>query len=123
MNSNINQPDPLERMAYRILWKDRYSSYLGGNPAFLKDAGLEVSEQIIWLSDYDLPWKEHAASIIREDQGIMTGRIRQSQSTRLLPMADNAMHLIHVQKYPITESGDKITGVICIYYELAHSPQ
>lgn len=50
----------------------RYSSYLGGNSAFLKDAGLEDSEKIIWLSDYDLPWKGHANSIIRKDQDIIT---------------------------------------------------
>lgn len=110
-------------MTYRALWKDRYSSYLGGNSAFLKDAGLDDSEQIIWLSDYDLPWKEHANSIIREDQYITTGRVRQAQSTRLLPMADNALRLIHTQKHPITESGDKITGIICVYYELTHSSQ
>lgn len=123
MNSNIHQPDPIEPMTYRALWKDRYSSNLGENSAFLKYAELEDAEQIIWLSDYDPPWKEHADSIIREDQDIMTGRIRQVQSTRLLPMADNALQLIHTQKYPITESGDKITRIICAYYELTHSPQ
>lgn len=110
-------------MTYRALWKDRYSSYLGGNSAFLKDAGLDDSEQIIWLSDYDLPWKEHANSIIREDQDIMTGRVRQAQSTKLLAMTDNALHLIHTQKHPITESGDNITGIICVYYEPTHSSQ
>lgn len=102
---------------YRVFWKDRYSSYEGGNSAFLKDAGLESSEQIVWLTDYDLPWKDHASRIIREDQEIMTGKVSQVKSTLLLPMADNALHLIHIQKYPITTSCGRITGIICAYYE------
>ena len=102
---------------YRVFWKDRYSSYEGGNSAFLKDAGLESSEQIVWLTDYDLPWKDHASRIIREDQEIMTGKVSQVKSTILLPMADNALHLIHIQKYPITTSCGRITGIICVYYE------
>jgi len=118
MNSTINSP-ALNSINYRVFWKDRYSSYEGGNPAFLKDAGLEDSEQIVWLSDYDLPWKDHADRIIREDQEIMTGKISKVMSTTLLPMADDALHLIHMQKYPIKTSHGLIRGIICVYYELS----
>jgi hypothetical protein len=90
---------------------------MGENSAFLKDAGLKACEQIVWLSDYAPPWKARATSITRDDQDIMTGKVSQTQSTIPLPMADNALHLIHMQKHPITTNSGRITGIVCFYYE------
>jgi len=100
----------------RIAIKDRYSSYIWANEEFLKDSGLESCEQILWLSDYDLPWVNQAGQLIKEDQDILCGRAVNVTSVHTIEVSHKNQNSIAMIKYPITSNEGIIIGVICLYW-------
>jgi len=61
----------LNTIPVHVFWKDRFSHYLGGNSLFLKKAGLESPEQIVGLSDSDMPWKHKSVAFQSQDVQVM----------------------------------------------------
>ncbi|XYH98451.1 response regulator [Sorangium sp. So ce1128] len=58
---------------YSIWWKDRNCVYIGTNELNARGAGLSCPDDIIGLTDHDLPWTtEEAEHHIRVDKAVMT---------------------------------------------------
>lgn len=50
-----------------IFWKDIKGRYLGCNKVFAAAVGLKTTDEIVGLTDYDLPWSQKEADGFRED--------------------------------------------------------
>ena len=61
----------LDTIPVRVFWKDKDLSYMGCNANFIRDAGLESSEQILGLNDFQLPWSELAEDYRADDRQVI----------------------------------------------------
>jgi diguanylate cyclase (GGDEF)-like protein/PAS domain S-box-containing protein len=107
----------------RIFWKDTNSCYLGCNPAFAKDAGAALPEDIIGKDDYQLAWKEQAGRYRADDRKIMiSGRSRISyDEPQTTP--DRQQIWLRTSKIPLRNHNNKIIGVLGIYEDITRQKE
>src|SRR6185437_10923711 len=94
-----------------IYWKNLESKFLGCNDLQATDAGLKSREDIVGLTDYDMPWKENADFLRKIDaQVIETGEeiiIEEKSKTY-----DGRDAIWLSTKEPLHDEKGKIIGVI-----------
>jgi DNA-binding CsgD family transcriptional regulator len=98
-----------------IFWKDREFTYQGGNTQFLQAIGFKEIEEIIGKSDYELPWTEDADLYRQSDLLILEGKSILSKELRW--HVDGPRYMI-VNKVPIKDENDEITGILGIHKEV-----
>ncbi|MFK8017868.1 MAG: nitrogen regulation protein NR(II) [Gammaproteobacteria bacterium] len=109
----------LSTIPYIVFWKDRDSRYLGCSNTFAQLAGLASPEDIVGLTDFDLPWDRAESEAYRADdaQVIRSGRakmhILETQVTR-----DGRKLVVDTSKVPLRDDAGEITGVIGIYVDV-----
>lgn len=102
-----------------ILWKDKNLRYLGCNQKAAIDAGLQFPEEIIGLTDYDLPGTKEQADLFREsDLRVMETNtaeynIRQSQL-----LADGTQAWLDTNKIPLSDESGNIVGILVTYQNI-----
>ena len=102
-----------------ILWKDKNLKYLGCNKKAAIDAGLQFPEEIIGLTDYDLPGTKEQADLFREsDIRVMATKtpeynIRQSQL-----LADGTQAWLDTNKIPLSDASGNIVGLLVTYQDI-----
>jgi len=98
-----------------IFWKDRALTYQGGNAKFLKATGLKNNDEVIGKSDYDLPWIEYAELYRQSDLLVLEGKSILSKELRW--HIDGPRYMI-VNKVPIKDDNDNITGILGIHKDV-----
>ncbi len=61
----------LNSVPQAICWKDRNGVFLGCNTVFSRLCGFDQPDQIVGKTEYDLPWREHAATTQAEEAEII----------------------------------------------------
>ena len=101
-----------------VFWKDTELRLMGCNDNFAKQVGFQHPEDIVGLTDYDLPWNpEQTKKFIRDDSEILkTGleKINIEEKQRQLNGKD--LFLL-TSKVPLYDR-DKIAGVLGIYVDV-----
>lgn len=94
-----------------LYWKDKDGKYLGCNNLQAIDAGLTSKEDIIGLTDYDMPWKDDAEFLRKVDaQVISTGEgVVVEEKLRSVDGKDE-IWLSH--KEPLRDASGEIIGII-----------
>ena len=100
-----------------VFWKNADSVIIGCNDRLAQCAGLEKATDIIGKSDYELPWKEQAESIIKNDQEVMqSGITRTYEEMGKLPDGTTATFL--TIKAPLRDKKKKAIGVLGISVDI-----
>jgi PAS domain S-box-containing protein len=108
----------LDTIPSRVLWKDRAGRYLGGNRRFALDAGFTEPDQIVGLTDADLPWHDQLARIRESDDAILTGRQESLEYDVALRGPDGATRHETVHKVALHSPEGEITGVLASYEDV-----
>jgi two-component system, cell cycle sensor histidine kinase and response regulator CckA len=107
-----------------IFWKDRNCRYLGCNRLLARQAGLEKPENIVGLSDFDLPWsREETEGYRADDKQVMDsgeGKIHIIETQRQL---DGSVIWIDTTKMPLVDSSGKIYGVMGVFDDITTQKQ
>ncbi|MEB3357779.1 MAG: PAS domain-containing protein [Synechococcales bacterium] len=96
-----------------IFWKDRHSVYLGCNRRWAEMAGLGNPDEVIGLTDDDLPWTQAQRDwYVTCDRQVMDTntpmfRIRQSQR-----QADGRITWRETSKLPIHDGAGQVIGLL-----------
>jgi len=109
----------LETLPLRVFWKDRQCRYLGANPLFAEDAGLESVADLIGKSDDQLGWWKQAGCYQDEDRQVMEsgiGRIGYEES-RL--KANGEEIWLRGSKLPLRNADQEVIGVLGIYEDIS----
>jgi PAS domain S-box-containing protein len=108
----------LDTVPVRVFWKDRHSKYMGANRAFLRDAGLESSEQIIGKDDFELCWREQAEAYrARDRQVIESGEPRLGfEEPQTTPAGETRW--LRTSKVPLRDAAGNIIGVLGTYEDI-----
>ncbi|MGF6755586.1 sensor domain-containing protein [Paraburkholderia sp. GAS42] len=107
----------IDNIPQRIFWKDRESRYLGCNMAFARDAGLAYPEQVVGKTDFDMPWREFAPRMRKDDQeAIESGVPKMNFEFDLL--LDGVHRTTVTSKLPFTDSDGSVIGVLGSYTDI-----
>lgn len=101
-----------------VFWKDTDLKLIGCNDNFAKQVGLNHPDEIVGLTDHDLPWDaEQTKKFIRDDRDILhTGipKINIEEKQRQLNGQDI---FLLTSKVPLYDQ-DHISGVLGIYVDI-----
>jgi PAS domain S-box-containing protein len=103
----------LDNIPQYIFWKDRQSVYLGCNSRWAAMAGIGTPENVVGLTDADLPWtEEQKAWYLECDRRVMDTntpmlRIKQSQL-----QADGRLTWRETSKLPIHDDAGNVVGLL-----------
>lgn len=104
-----------------VFWKDKDSRFLGCNQNFAMSAGFEHENQIVGMSDEELPWEaDEVSKYLTDDHSVMTSgtpllRIEETQTF-------GSTFKIVTNKYPLYNfDGDCIGLLGVLGYKQNHS--
>jgi diguanylate cyclase (GGDEF)-like protein/PAS domain S-box-containing protein len=102
----------IDTIPQAVYWKDHYSRYLGCNKTFAALANLGDPAEIVGLTDSDLPWRELASRLRREDQAILAEH--QAHITTEDRLHSNPSKEIWVEKHKVPFRGPdgRIMGIL-----------
>ena len=101
-----------------VFWKDTGLKLMGCNDNFAKQIGFQCPEDVVGLTDYDLPWNpEQTKKFIRDDSEILkTGREKINIEENQRQLNGKDLFLL-TSKVPLYDR-DKIAGVLGIYVDV-----
>ena len=102
----------------RFFWKDRESRFLGCNPLFLEDAGLDSLEQIVGKTDFDMVWIDQAAAYRADDIDVMTRHFSRINYEEAQSRDDGELGWLRTSKIPLRDDAGEIIGVFCCYEDI-----
>lgn len=107
-----------------IFWKDKGLHYLGCNPNFAKDAGVESPREIIGKVDYDLSWTKEQAELYRtEDRQVIDSGIPKLNYEELRNISDGKAIWLQTSKIPLRNTRQEVIGVLGIYQDITEQKQ
>lgn len=102
-----------------IFWKDRNSVYLGCNRNFAEVAGLASPDNIVGLTDYDLPWRKEETEFFREcDRRVMEINSPEYHIIEPLRQADGKESWVDTNKIPLHDAGGNVVGILATYEDI-----
>jgi two-component system, cell cycle sensor histidine kinase and response regulator CckA len=109
----------LNSVPQSIFWKDRDSVYLGCNEVFAGAVGLESPDQIIGMTDFDLPWPLDEAEAYRaDDQEVVKSNKAKRHIIEPLQQADGKRFWIDTTKVPLVDQDGSVYGVLGVYDDI-----
>lgn len=103
----------LDSIPVRVFWKDTNCAYLGANEPFVKDAGLESTEELIGKTDFELPWSEEQTTFFRQNDLLVMGSGSpvydiEEQHTQL----NGEVRWLQTNKVPMLDVNGSVIGVL-----------
>lgn len=102
----------------RIFWKDLNLRYLGSNKLFAKDANLENEDELIGLSDNDMPWVDEADAYREDDRVVMDTGIAKLEFEESQTHEDGSVIWVSTSKVPLKNEEGKIFGILGTYHDI-----
>ena len=103
----------LDNIPQYIFWKDRNSVYLGCNRRWAEMAGIGVPNDVVGITDNDLPWTQEQKDWYLEcDRRVMetdTPMLRIKQSQR---QADGRLSWRETSKLPLHDADGNVIGLL-----------
>ncbi|XXY44942.1 ATP-binding protein [Sorangium sp. So ce269] len=98
---------------YSIWWKDRDCVYIGTNELNARGAGLSCPDDIIGLTDHDLPWTtEEAEHYIRVDKAVMASGEPLLNIEETQRQADGSQRYLLTCKVPLKDEDGEVFGIL-----------
>lgn len=109
----------LDNIPQRIFWKDLNSTYLGCNKTFADDANLSTPEEIIGLTDYDMPWKSTEADFYRSiDAKVMRNDQPVYHLTEPQTHLNGEISWLETNKIPLHDESGFVVGILGTYEDI-----
>jgi PAS domain S-box-containing protein len=110
----------LEHMPAFVFWKDCNSVYLGCNSRFAANAGLNSPEEIVGLTDLDLPWKDSEAERYRaDDRKVMDTGVPKLSYEETQFTADGRKTVLRTSKIPLKNPEGRVVGVLGAFEDIS----
>ncbi|MFG0304965.1 MAG: ATP-binding protein [Phycisphaerales bacterium JB040] len=114
----------LSTIPFCVFWKDLESRYLGCNAAFAEAAGLGSPEEVVGLTDFELPWSEEEARCYRSDDGaVMRSGEAKLHIEETQRQADGRVRVLSTSKVPLRNNDGETIGVIGTFMDVTERRQ
>jgi len=109
----------IDNIPQAIFWKDLNLKYLGCNIILAQKAGLKTTQDIVGLTDFDLPWKpEEAESFRRYDKKIMATDLAEYNIIESLRDAMDNETWLNTNKIPLHNERGEVIGILGTYEDI-----
>ena len=108
----------LDTVPESIFWKDTESRYQGGNRRFANDAGFDRPEDVIGLSDDDMPWRDLAIQLRAEDSALLSGHASISQDEQVLDSTALEQMWVSTTKVALPDEDGRAVGVLGVFRDI-----
>jgi two-component system, OmpR family, aerobic respiration control sensor histidine kinase ArcB len=108
----------INQVPYYLFWKDSNSVFLGCNKLFSETAGLSSPEDIIGLTDYDLPWSKEDSDAYREDDAEVMRKASPKLNIEEGQEVEGKQHTLLTSKVPIKNATGDVQGILGIYTDI-----
>ncbi|WP_157278179.1 hybrid sensor histidine kinase/response regulator [Methyloversatilis thermotolerans] len=107
----------------RVFWKDRNLRYLGCNPLFARDAGMQSPAELMGKDDFAMGWAAQADRYRADDQRVMASgqSILNYEEPQTTP--DGRTIWLRTSKVPLRDADGQVIGVLGIYDDITASKQ
>ena len=105
----------IDHVPMRIFWKDRALNYLGCNPAFARDAGLDHPGELIGKDDYRMGWASEAELYRADDLKVLESGVPRINYEEHQTTPDGEIIWLRTSKVPLRDQRGEIIGVLGIY--------
>ncbi|MRR54086.1 MAG: PAS domain S-box protein [Deltaproteobacteria bacterium] len=105
----------LDNIPQRVYWKDANLNFLGCNKSFTEDIGLENPGAILGKSDAEMPWRDHAAEMRREDLQVIEQGVPKMNYEQAQRLIDGKVSWLRKNKIPLRGTDNKVFGVLATY--------
>lgn len=110
----------LDTIPQFVFWKDRDSVYLGCNQRFADAAGLESPDDIVGLTDFDLPWEDGEANFYRQcDARIIENGEAEFGIIETQLNADGTTKWIETNKAPLFDDNKQVVGILGSFHDIS----
>jgi len=109
----------LDAVPQSVFVKDAEGAYLSCNQPFADSAGLESPEQIIGMTDYDLPWAEAGAEAYRaDDREVMRSAAPKKHIIEQVKTADGSVVWADTTKVPLLDASGAPYAVLGVFDDI-----
>ena len=108
----------LDNIPAAVFWKDPAGTYLGCNKTFASYAGVAGPDQIIGLSDADLPWRGLADTYRTDDLAIMASKQAREKVLWSSPTAEGQAGWLEATKVPLRHPQGQVIGLLAIFHDV-----
>lgn len=109
----------LDTIPQKVFWKDLDSVYLGCNRLFANDAGLSSPDEIIGMTDFDLPWTTEEAEFYRLcDRRVMDRNEPEIGIIESQRNSDSKDTFLDTNKVPLLDANGKVIGILGSYHDI-----
>ncbi|PIW71209.1 MAG: hypothetical protein COW07_08730, partial [Hydrogenophilales bacterium CG12_big_fil_rev_8_21_14_0_65_61_21] len=102
----------------RIFWKDQTLHFLGGNPLFAHDAGLNEPAELVGKDDYAMGWREQAELYRADDRAVMASGVAKLAYDEPQTTPDGKIIWLRTYKVPLRNPAREIIGVLGLYEDI-----
>jgi len=114
----------LDTFPLSIFWKDRDSRYIGANRNFARDAGFSDSQELVGLTDFDMPWaKTEATAYLADDQEVMQSDSPKIGIIETQVQADGTQVWVETNKLPLHDLEGNFIGIMGTYQDISDRTQ
>ncbi|RME69748.1 MAG: PAS domain S-box protein [Chloroflexi bacterium] len=114
----------LDNIPQAVFWKDRDSVYLGCNRNFAIDAGVEIPEEVVGKTDFDLAWTTEQARTYREmDRRVIESGEPQYHIVETLTLPDGKTIWVETNKVPLFDADNNVIGILGTYRDITGRKQ
>lgn len=111
--------DLIEQIPAGIFWKDRHSIFLGCNRFFADLAGIANPQEIVGLSDFDLPWGGYQAELyINDDLEVIKSKKPKLGIEETQTLADGRQIVLITNKIPLMDENSQVVGILGIFHDI-----
>ncbi|HPX62086.1 MAG TPA: PAS domain S-box protein [Deltaproteobacteria bacterium] len=107
----------------RVFWKDTQSLYLGCNPAFARDAGVEHPRDMIGKDDSHFCWKDQAERYRADDLFVMQSGQPRLSYDECQNTPDGQQICLRTSKVPLRNIANEIIGILGVYEDITERVQ
>jgi diguanylate cyclase (GGDEF)-like protein/PAS domain S-box-containing protein len=107
----------------RIFWKDRDLRYLGCNPLFARDAGLNTAAELIGKNDYQMPWADQADLYRSDDRAVMESGVAKLAYEEPQTTPDGRVLWLRTSKIPLRGVDNQVIGILGVYEDISERKQ
>jgi PAS domain S-box-containing protein len=107
----------LQYMPGCMYCKDANGVYLWCNEAQAKVLGFKSPKEVIGKTDYDLPWRQNAKTLLETDQRIMHSRVPEEVLEELANINGKLMVML-TKKSPLFDDKNNVIGIIGISIDI-----
>lgn len=107
----------------RVYWRDHQLRFVGANPGFLRDFGLQSVQELSGKTDADLPRLAANPSLLERDRQAFFAQLPAcNQELEIRLQADNASQdsrWIEHSSVPLYDEQGNISGILGSYYDIS----